>query len=284
MRIFRRLRLFPDSWSEIGAPARWSQPIACSGVRSDYFKRGSGALEAPEPRGGAGAVRIRCPDPARPPLSSANPARPARRTYPTRSAECGMRSATTAETALIWQGSGEIPARMTGCRGGSKLSGDILARKARALTCALAAETWALGHTRRGRVSPGRAISPPNKRVSPGIRIFVPPLLRYGLHRPAPVAFSVAPIPAALSASAGQWPASLVIRLPSPTARSPMQQPLGQVFPSDTCLTLALARSLLLGAARVVPRRNPAVQAQRVTFPAPPRSKDLAARHNDHQP
>ena len=56
----------------------------------------------------------------------------------------------------------------------------------------------------------------------PGICIFVPPLLHYGFHRPAPVAFSVAPIPAALSASAGQWPASLVIRLPSPTARSPI--------------------------------------------------------------
>ena len=36
------------------------------------------------------------------------------------------------------------------------------------------------------------------------MRIFVPPLLHYGFHRPAPVAFSVAPIPAALSASAGQ--------------------------------------------------------------------------------
>src|ERR1035437_882373 len=62
------------------------------------------------------------------------------------------------------------------------------------------------------------------KRVkgSPGIRMFTPPLLDYGFHRPAPVAFSAAPISAALSASAGQWPASPVIRLPSPTARSPI--------------------------------------------------------------
>jgi len=59
-------------------------------------------------------------------------------------------------------------------------------------------------------------------RASPGMRIFVPPLLYYGFHRPAPVAISAAPIPAALFASAGQWPASLVIRLPSPTARSPI--------------------------------------------------------------
>ena len=47
-----------------------------------------------------------------------------------------------------------------------------------------------------------------------GERDLVPPLVHYGFHRPAPVAFSAAPIPAALSASAGQWPASLVIRWP----------------------------------------------------------------------
>jgi hypothetical protein len=33
--------------------------------------------------------------------------------------------------------------------------------------------------------------------------------MRYGFHRPAPVAASAAPVPVALSASAGQWPASL---------------------------------------------------------------------------
>jgi hypothetical protein len=39
-------------------------------------------LEAPETRGGARALPISCCDPARPPLSSANPARPARRKHP----------------------------------------------------------------------------------------------------------------------------------------------------------------------------------------------------------
>src|ERR1035437_9881243 len=51
---------------------------------------------------------------------------------------------------------------------------------------------------------------------------FIPPPLHYGFHRPAPVASSAAPVPAALFASAGQWPASLAVRLPSPTARSPI--------------------------------------------------------------
>src|ERR1035441_2394214 len=63
-------------------------------------------------------------------------------------------------------------------------------------------------------------MTPRPERVSPGILTSIPPPLHYGLHRPAPVASSAGPVPAALSASAGQWPASLVIRLPFPTARS----------------------------------------------------------------
>jgi hypothetical protein len=62
---------------------------------------------------------------------------------------------------------------------------------------------------------------PSDERVSPGMHTFIPPPLHYGFHRPARVASSAAPVPAALSASAGQWPASLAIRLPPPTARSP---------------------------------------------------------------
>src|ERR1017187_4376266 len=73
-----------------------------------------------------------------------------------------------------------------------------------------------LSHPRKDQSRP-----PCCERVSPGILIFIPPPLHYGFHRPATVASSAAPVPAALSASAGQWPASLAIRLPSPTARSP---------------------------------------------------------------
>src|ERR1035438_3771616 len=50
--------------------------------------------------------------------------------------------------------------------------------------------------------------------------LMLPPL-HYGFHRPAPVAFSAAPVPAAALASRGQWPASPAIRPPSPTARPP---------------------------------------------------------------
>ena len=51
-------------------------------VRSAHFRCGSGALEAAEARGGAGAVQVSCSDPIRHPLSSANPSRPARRKHP----------------------------------------------------------------------------------------------------------------------------------------------------------------------------------------------------------
>src|ERR1035437_5960351 len=72
--------------------------------------------------------------------------------------------------------------------------------------------------------------------------IFIPPPRHYGSHRPAPVASSAAPVPAALSASASQWPALLAIRLPSPTARSP-----GAAAPScaGTTITLALGVSAM---------------------------------------
>ena len=72
-----------------------------SGVRSAYLKYGSGALEAPETRGGARAVQMGCSDPARHPLSSVNPARQARRMYSMANAECGMQSDATAEAQEV---------------------------------------------------------------------------------------------------------------------------------------------------------------------------------------
>ena len=83
----------PDchGWAR-GRVSGWECEWPREEVRSACFKCGSGALEAPETRGGSGAVLMGCSDPPRHPLSSVNPARPARRTYSMRSAERGMRS------------------------------------------------------------------------------------------------------------------------------------------------------------------------------------------------
>ena len=55
----------------------------------------------------------------------------------------------------------------------------------------------------------GDAASYDLKPPRPPVKVRAP---RYGFQRPAPVASSAAPVPAVLSASAGQWPASLCSR------------------------------------------------------------------------
>ena len=66
------------------------------------------------------------------------------------------------------------------------------------------------------------ALNRASKRVGPGMwnNLWLRPL-HYGFHRLAPSGFSSAPVAGARRAAPGQWPASLSIRLPSPTVRSP---------------------------------------------------------------